>query len=147
MELIHPFWFNFLELQNFWKCVGVWFSKSPNVYILLRWSFSYAKLRLLIWFHINPRIFNPRNFHFSVGFYSKLFFPSRPQGRHRYQKMWNFIAHLLIYVKSLSHHIPLLKRPRKRSKVNFPWFFQGNRFELGIIGNIFQSSTFWAIQN
>ena len=61
---------------------------------------------------------------FRSAFYSKPFFLSRPQGRHR------------------SHHASLLKRPRKRSKVNFPWFFQGNRFELGIIGNIFQSSTF-----
>ena len=33
--------------------------------------------------------------------------------RHLYQNMWNFLAHLLIYVKSLSHHVLLLKRPRK----------------------------------
>jgi hypothetical protein len=33
--------------------------------------------------------------------------------------MWNFFAHLLIFVKSLPHHAPLPKRPRKSLKLNF----------------------------
>ena len=52
-------------------------------------------------------------FNFSSVFHSKPYFPNRPQGRHWYQKMWNFLAHLLIHVKSLPHPAPLPKRPRK----------------------------------
>ena len=48
-------------------CVGVLFPKSPIAYIFLRWSFWYLKLRVLIWFHLNPRNFNSRNFRFWVG--------------------------------------------------------------------------------
>jgi len=33
---------------------------------------------------------------------------------HSYQKTWNFIAHLLVYVESLSEDVHLPKRPRKR---------------------------------
>ena len=36
-----------------------------------------------------------------------------------YQKMWNLIAHLLIYAKSLSHDVHLPKHPRKSSKFDF----------------------------
>ena len=102
-------------------CVGGSFSYSPNVLILLRWSFWYIKLRVLIWFRLNPRNLNPRNFHFLVGFLFETIFPCRPLWRHRYQKMWNFLPHLLIYVKSLSHDVPLPKRPRKCFNVDFPY--------------------------
>ena len=46
-------------------------------------------------------------------FYSKPYLPHRPPGRDWHQKMQNFRAHLLIHVKSLPHHAPLLKRLRK----------------------------------
>ena len=39
--------------------------------------------------------------------------------QHLYQKMQNFLSHLIIYLKSLPHPAPLAKRPRKNSKVNF----------------------------
>ena len=67
-------------------------------------------------------ISTPVIFIFWSVFHSKPFFPSRPQWCHWYQKMENFIAHLLIYVKTLPHHAPVLKRLRKSSKVNFPLF-------------------------
>ena len=85
---ISKFWSNSLEIW-FWKfrsdfeiawvaavCVGDLFSKSRNVYIFLRWSFWYAKSGVLIWFYINPRNFNPRNFQFQVGFLFRTFFGS-----------------------------------------------------------------------
>ena len=39
--------------------------------------------------------------------------------RHRYQKMWNFLAHLLINTKSFSDGVHLPKRPRKSLKIDF----------------------------
>ena len=36
-----------------------------------------------------------------------------PLWRHRHQRMWNFIAHPLVYVKSLPEDAHLLERPRK----------------------------------
>ena len=38
---------------------------------------------------------------------------------HRHQKMWNLLAHLLIYVKTLSDDVHLPKHPRKCYKVDF----------------------------
>ena len=80
-----PWEFDLKILLRFWNCVGCdhlrghfFFSKSPNVYILLRWSFWYAKSGVLIWFHINPRNFNPRNFQFWVGFWFKTIFAPSP---------------------------------------------------------------------
>ena len=49
-------------------------------------------------------------------FHSK---PYSPPRRHWYQKMWNFIAHLLIHNRNLSHHFSLLKHPRKSAKMDF----------------------------
>ena len=73
---ISKLWFNSLE-DRFWKfcstfeiawaaliCVVITFSKSPNMLILLQWSFSYIKWGVLIRFWLNPRNFNPRNFLF-----------------------------------------------------------------------------------
>ena len=130
---IWKFWLNSLGLR-FWKfsrifenawvkliCVGVSFSKSPNVLTLLRWSFWHIKSAEIIWFRFNPRNFNPRNFQFLVCFsFKTIFAPSRPR-RHWYKKMWNFLAHLLsyMYVKSFPHHAPLGKHPRKSSKMDF----------------------------
>ena len=91
-------------------------------------------------------ISTPVIFIFWSVFHSKPFFPSRPQGRHRYQKMWNFIAHLLIYIKSLSHHAPYWNAHAKVKNGIFDFSFPGNWFQLGLIGNDFSSSTIWAIQ-
>ena len=59
-------------------CLGVWFSKKLNVLILLRRSFWYIKSGVLIWFHLNLRNFNPRNFHFLASFSLETIFPLLP---------------------------------------------------------------------
>ena len=103
-------------------CVGVLFPKSPITYIFLRWSFWYIKLRVLIWFHLNPRNFNPRKIYFLDSFSFGTFFGVERRPWDLDQKMWNFITHLLIYVKSLSQDVHLLNRPRKSEKWDFPCF-------------------------
>ena len=87
---ISKFWFNSLGIwfwnfprifENAWValiCLGVSFWKSPDVLTLIRWSFWYIKLAVLIWFHLNPRNFNPRNFWFLVGFSFKTIFAPSP---------------------------------------------------------------------
>ena len=57
---------------------------------------------------------------------------------HWYQKMWNFLSHLLIHVKSLSDDVHLFKRPRKCLKSIFN-HFPGNWLKFGIILNDFPS--------
>ena len=79
-------------------------------------------------------------------FHSEPYFPCRPLWRNCYQKMWDFIVHLLIYVKSLSEDVHLLKRPRKSENGIFHVWFPWNWFEFGIIRNDFWSSTVWAFQ-
>ena len=48
------------------------------MYIFLCWSFWYIKLMVPIWFHLNPRNFNPRNFQFLASFSFKAIFPLSP---------------------------------------------------------------------
>ena len=55
-------------------------------------------------------------------FYSKSFFPCRPLWRNQYQKTWNFIPHLLSYMKSLSGYVHLCAHLRKSLKMDFPCF-------------------------
>ena len=57
--------------------------------------------------------------------------------------MWNFRAHLLIYVKNLQDNHPL-KRLRKSLRIDFQ--FPGNWFKIGIIFNDFSSSKIWDTQ-
>jgi len=52
-------------------------------------------------------------------FFVHIFYSVRRRSWDWYQKMWNFTAHLLIYVISLSYDVHLLKRPRKSSKLDF----------------------------
>ena len=65
-------------------CVGVSLSKTPNEYIFLCWSFWYI-------------------FKVLAGFSLKTIFAPPPPGLYWYQKIWNFLAHILIYVKSMPH--------------------------------------------
>jgi len=60
--------------------------------------------------------------------------------------VWNFIAHLLVYVKNLSDDVHLPQHLRKSSKKDFQFLVPGNWFEFGIIENDFSSSIIWAIQ-
>ena len=89
-------------------CVGVLFLKS-----ILRWSFSYMKEGILIWFHANPRNINPRFFNFWSVFHSKPFSLYRPLRQNWYQKTRNFLAYFLVCMKSLSGDVQLPKRLRK----------------------------------
>ena len=54
------------------------FLKSPNEYLFLRWSFWGVKRRVLIWFRLNSRNLNPRNYENLVGFLLRTFFRSQP---------------------------------------------------------------------
>ena len=64
---------------NFWICVsppicvGFSFSKSPCVYLIIL-VILYLKWGVQIWFLLNQRNFNQRNFQFLVYFDSKSFF-------------------------------------------------------------------------
>jgi len=87
---ISKFWSNSLG-NRFWNfcsdfeiawvssiCVGVLFTKSSNEFTFLRWSFWYIWWGVLIWFYVNLRNFNPRNFQFFVGFSFKTIFAPSP---------------------------------------------------------------------
>ena len=52
-------------------------------------------------------------------FHSKPYFLCRPLCWHWFQTMWNFIMHLLVYVKSFSDDVHLPQHLRKSSKMNF----------------------------
>ena len=111
-----------------------------EILTLLRWSFWYNPPNL------NPRNLNPRNFHFWSVFHSKPYLHQRQPQRNWYQKMWNFLAHILIFVKSLPHSAFLPKRPRKIYKYIFHFHFPGNWFDIGIILSDFWNFTIWAFQ-
>ena len=92
------------------------------MFILLRWSFYICNKGYSFNFMSTHAISTPVISNFWSVFHSKPYLLHLPPGRHWYQKMQNFIVHLLIYVKTLPHHAPVLKRLRKSSKVNFPLF-------------------------
>ena len=109
---------------RFWNSVGCghmrgcfFFSKSPNVYVLLRWSFLYAKLGVLIWFRINPRYFNPRNFQFENG----LFNFCVGETVHRPATFWqNFSNSLLNFTSSDTKLTGVVWRRKKLWTKNCP---------------------------
>ena len=97
----------------------------------LRWQFQFWQLKpyhmpiirhvcldSITFFSGNKIIFIQDRFFIHV-FHSKPYLHQRPPRRLWYQNMWNFLAHLFIYVKSFSHDAPLFKRPRKSLKLNF----------------------------
>jgi len=94
---------------NFWKCVGgadtrgCFILKITQCVDLITLVILIYKLAVVIWFRPNPRNFNPR----------------RPPQRYWYQKMCNFIAHLLSNVRSLPEDVNLPKRLRKSLKIDF----------------------------
>ena len=96
---------------------------------------------VLSWFHVNPPNLNPRYFHFWSVFHTRPFIPCDPLWWHWYQKMWNFLSHLLIHAKSLSNDVHPLKRPRKCLKSIFDNYFPENLLKFGIILNDFPSLT------
>ena len=66
----------------------------------------------------------------------------------RYQKIGYFLAHLLIYAKSLSRAVHPRFRPRKSWNMGFSILNRnGNRTNFYIFSNDFGSSTSWAIQS
>ena len=87
--------------------------------------------------------FNPRKIAFLTNFScTSIFFVQRREC-HEYQKIWNFLSHLLIYVNSLSQDVHLPKRPRKSLKMSSSFLVP---MELVPIWNDFWRSTIWAIQ-
>ena len=149
--VIPKFWPSFMGIR-FWKfhsdfeiawiasiCVGVLISKSPNVYVLIRWSFWYAKLGVLIWFHVNPRNFNPRKIHFLDSF---------PNGAHKIGiKRCEIILRIFWCMWQGCREMPTYPNAyAKVKKLIFHVEFPGNWFEFGIILNDFLSSTIWSIQ-
>ena len=114
-------WFLFWGMFHFW--LPIIFSDYWNRTAEMKHSKMYDALRdpclkgKFFWiqnFEGKGSIFNFRSV-----FHSKPYLHQRPPRRLWDQKIWNFLAHLLIYVKSLPHHAPLSKRPRKSLKLNF----------------------------
>ena len=91
-HFFYPFLSNSLEIRiwnlgSIFEFAWVFHSQNHPVFILLHWSFLYIKWGVLIWFLLNPRNFNPRNFQFLVFFHSKPLFLCRTLWRHWYQKI------------------------------------------------------------
>ena len=102
---------------NFWKCVGgAYLTEILSIIFPTSWA---GKTYRFLWFKVNPRNFNPCKIDFRVVIYCIAFFHVDSRPRDKYQKMWYFPAHLLIYVKSLSQDVHLPKRLRISSKVDF----------------------------
>ena len=94
--------------------------ENSYIHIFLSCSVIYIhEKRLLSWFHVDSRNLNPRFIHFWSVFHTRQIFSRNPLWWHWYQTMWSFLAHLLIYVKNISHHVHLLQRLRKCLKDDF----------------------------
>ena len=94
-HFFYPFLSNSLEIRiwnlgSIFEFAWVFHSQNHPVFILLHWSFLYIKWGILIWFLLNPRNF---------------------------QKMWNSIAHSLMYVGILLWDAHLRRHPRKSFKI------------------------------
>ena len=101
---------------NFFVWAFVCFKKL-NVLTLLRWSFWYIKLAVLIWFRL--RNFNPRYFQFLVGFSFKTIFAPSPTTTTLKSKDVEFSFASFDICQKFVASCPLPKRPRKNLKMNF----------------------------
>ena len=132
-------WFSkscwFWRYQNFGPIPWELDSKIFNEYLKMRrwhtyaWAFPSQNHQMCITFYTahfdiykwgylfdfvsTHAILTPVKSIFWSVFHEKPFFLCRSLWQHWYQKMWNFFAHLLIYVKSLPEDAHPLKRPRK----------------------------------
>ena len=101
----------------FWKCVGCAQMRGCNILKiaqcvdLITPVIFIRKIRGTYLILPKPTQFQPTLFPFFVRFFIQNHIFPPP---HWYPKMqkWNFLAHLLIRVKSLSHPVPMPKRPR-----------------------------------
>ena len=100
-------------------CVGVLFSKSLNVWIFLRWSFLYMESGLFIWFHVNPRNFNPRNFWFLVSFSFKTIFPQSPPVMSLISKDGEFYCASFDICQNFAPSCPRTETPTQKFKSEF----------------------------
>ena len=121
-----PWEFDFENFTQILKLRGLrpyaWVIYSQNHPMCISYYAGHFYIRnwgYLFDFTITYAILTPVISNFWSVFHAKPYLPHFPPGRHWYQKMQNFSAHLLIYVKSLSHNVPLLKHPRKSLKVDF----------------------------
>ena len=137
---ISKLWFNSLGVR-FWKfcstfeiawaapiCVVISFSKSPKMLILSRWSFSYIKWGVLIWFWLNPRNFNPRNFQFLVGFSFKTIFAPSPTTTKFISKDAELSCASFGIYEKFAASCPLTETPTQMSK---SWFSVFSSQEIG----------------
>ena len=123
IQLIKPLAFDFKILEIAWAahvCVDVSLSKMTNVYIFLCWSFWYIKLAVLIWFHLNPRNFNPRNFWFLVGFSFKTIFAPSPTTTIFISKDAEFLCASFDTCEKFVASCPHAQTPTQRFKSGFP---------------------------
>ena len=149
---ISNFWSNSLGIR-FWKfcwifrnawagpiCVGVTISESPNMSILLRWSFSYMEIGVFVWFRFNPRNFNLRNFRFLVSFSFETIFPLSPSATTLVSKDVKFPGASFGLYKKFARWCPPTKPPTQKFKIGF-WILnsQGISSSLVSFGMIFEA--------
>jgi len=89
------------------------------LFILLRWSFSYLKLRVFIWFRLNPRNFNPRNFRFLVSFSFETIFPLSRLRRHFTLKDMKFSGASFGLCEKFTRWCPPTQTPTQKFKSGF----------------------------
>ena len=116
------------------------------LFILLRWSFSYLKLRVFIWFRLNPRNFNPRNFRFLVSFSFETIFPLSRSATTFHTERCEIFRRIFWSIWKVYSMMPTHSNAHAKVQ-NWIWTqFPGNEFEFGPVWNDFCSSTIWAIQ-
>ena len=109
-------------LLNFWNCVGGTLMRgyfilkiTVNVNLITVIIFVY-NMRVLIWFRLNLRNFNPRNFQFLVGFSFKTIFAPSPTTTTFISKDAEFLCAPFDTCEKFAACCPLPNRPRKCSK-------------------------------
>ena len=74
---------------------------------------------ILIWFRLNPRNFNPRNFHFLVGFSFKTIFPQPPPRTILVSKDVDFFRASFDICEKFVPSCPLTQTPTQKLKSGF----------------------------
>ena len=149
---ISNFWSNSLGIR-FWKfcwifrnawagpiCVGVTISESPNMSILLRWSFSYMEIGVFVWFRFNPRNFNLRNFRFLVSFSFETIFPLSPSATTLVSKDVKFPGASFGLYEKFARGCPPIQTPTQKLKIGFSMISsKGNDSDLVLIQTIWKA--------
>ena len=113
-------------------CVGATLSESPNMFILLGWSFSYIELGVLIWFRFNPRNLNPRNYQFLVSFSFETIFPLSPSATILVSKDVKFSGASSSLYKKFNRRRPLTQTPTQKFKIGF-WILNSKAISSSLV--------------